>query len=176
MIDEAAAKKEQQAAEYEFGHVADQRGTGEKQSSRDSRDGHPGYSAGRARGAYKYGAAQGGAAHISAEGRRHDIGNPEDLEIAINVGVGAGRNLDAGRVEQKIDDGDEHDGEKIAGERRQRGPGKSLQRAGLPRRDEFGVGLRTEHPAVDLRVTDRGSDQRQNQIRRHECRQTKRPA
>ncbi len=56
--------------------------------------------------------------YVSAQRGGRNIGKPEHFEIALDIGLGAACNLDGGRVEQKVYDGHEHDGEQIAGQRR----------------------------------------------------------
>ena len=94
-----------------------------------------------------------------------------DLKIALDIGLGPRRDLDAGGVEQQRADGDEHHGEHIAGKGRQRGPGKGMQGGCFPRQRQSGRRLRIEHPAARLRRADRGAAQQQNEVHRGKRRQ-----
>ena len=58
-------------------------------------------------------------------------------------------------LSSKVHDRDEQDGEKIAGERRQKAPVKALKRAGFPRQCQMRDRLLREHPAVGLRLRER---------------------
>ncbi len=100
------------------------------------------------------GAAERHAAHVAAERRRGDVGDPQGLQVLVEVGLRLGGDLDARRVEQHGDRGDERDrhdladlrGEHLPGkvaEARQRGRGKAqrgLRREGPAHVDRFGQG------------------------------------
>ena len=117
------AKIDQQAAEHEFRHVAEQFGRDRQHQQGDQRDRQPGKPAPAAVAEIEDGAADRDASGIAAERAGQDIGKAGDVEFAFQIGLAMDRDLDAGGVEQRARRGDEDDRDHIAEQIRHRRPG-----------------------------------------------------
>jgi hypothetical protein len=158
------AEIEQHAAQHELRHVPHKAGIGEQDDRRNRRNGETGQPPARAGCIVDRGAGQRNAAHIAAQRRRNQVGDPERVEIAFEVGLAPRRELDSGGVEQHADRGDEHHGQQFAGESGQRTPRKMREVVGPPRQDQPDRGLRREQPAVGLGLRKRRAGHNKTEV------------
>ncbi len=134
------AEIDQQAAENEFRHIAEQIGRDRQHQRGNGRDSEAGEAAGAAAAEIEDGAADGDAAGIARQGASQDIGEAGDVQFAFQIGLAMGGDFDAGRVEQRAGGGDEDNGNQITEQIRQGVPGIVADFAGVPRQHELVIG------------------------------------
>ena len=99
-IELVRSEVDQQAAENEFRHIAEQHRRHRQHQRRDRRNGEAGQATGSAAIEVEHGTADRNAPGIAAERARQDVGDAGDVELALKVGFAMRRDFDARGVEQ----------------------------------------------------------------------------
>ncbi len=98
--DQPGAELQQQAAEHEARHVGHDFAAADQHGERDQPDHHAGQPGRAAGGDVHQRAAHRNVPDETADGGRGDVGQALHAQFAVEIGIDAGRELDAGRIEQ----------------------------------------------------------------------------
>ena len=109
------AEIEQQAAQHEFRHVAEQDRCEQQHGGGDRGRGQAGEAAGAAGTEIQHGAADRDAAGVAAEHARQHVGDARGVQLALEIGLAIRRDFDARGVEQRAGRGHEDHGNDVAG-------------------------------------------------------------
>ena len=145
------AQIDQEAAEHEFRHVAEQHRGRRQHQDGDGGNDQAGKAAGAAAVEIEQGAAERNAARKAAGYARQDVGDARDVQLPVQIGLAMRRDFDAGGVEQCAGRGDKDDRDQVAQQIRQCIPWIVAKLVGTPRQHEGHLGRRLKGPAPRLR-------------------------
>ncbi len=164
-VQRVGAEIEQQAAQHEFRHVAEQDRRKQQHRGGDRGRGQARKAAAAAGVVIQHGAADRDATGVAAEHARQHVGEACGVQLALEIGFAIGSDFDAGGVEQRARRGDEYDRDDVAGDLRQRIPGIMLDLVRAPRQHRRDVRRRLEDPAERLRLCRRNSGEMERDMR-----------
>ena len=160
------AEIDQEPAEHEFRHVAEQIRRDRQHQRADRRDGEAGQPSAAAGVEIEDRPADRDAAGITGEAADYDIGEAGDVQLAFQIGLAMHCNLDPGGVEQRARRGDEDDRDQIADQIGDGEPGIAGQLVRVPRQHEFRQRRWPEGPPAGPGVLGREAEDPEHQMRR----------